>query len=142
MKMTEEDAKRAVEDFCRLGLYGADFMRSLTPEQVASACNGCGPASWKEEHRQKLDKWLKTFKLAFDGHDCDFTYRNDGTRKTFDEANDRLGKNCKVLADYKYAWYNPVRYLARHGGYVIADLCSAFGWEDYLKAYNEKGKTS
>ena len=137
--MTAEEATKAVEEMCRIGLYGSDFMRGLKPEQIAAACNGCGPEAWPEAWRAHLDSWLSTFRLAFDIHDCRFTYDNDGSRVKFDAANDELEKNCLVLADEKYAWYNPFRYFARNRAHIIADACrSTFGWQAFREA-NEKG---
>ena len=133
--MTPCEAQRRKNRIRDLDLYGWIFVCSLTDEQFAVACNGCGPASWPEEKRRKLTKWLSTFALAFDVHDCRFDWDNDGTREKFDFANRELGKNCVVLADEKYAWYNPLRYWARQKGKLIAALCQDFGWDDWKKAH-------
>ena len=135
--MTVEEAKKVIEEAYEKALYGWGFMRALGPERVAAACNGCGPDSWPQERRDKLGKWLKIFKPGFDGHDCRFTYDNDGTRERFDYANDELEKNCRLLADGKYGWYNPLRYLARRGGRLVADACRNFGWGAWQDAYNK-----
>ena len=116
----------------------ADLCGRAHPEQFSAACNGCGPASWPEERREKLTKWLATFAPAFDVHDCRFTFDNDGTRENFDYANDELEKNCILLANQEYAWYNPLRYVARHAGHIIAALCREFGWQSWKEAYNHK----
>ncbi len=136
--MTETEAKKALTEIWEAGLYGRDFVHRLTIEQFASACNGIGPARWPAERRAKLDKWLAVFRRAADVHDCRFTYDNDGTRQSFDMANDELEKNCLILANLKYAWYNPVRYFARHGAHLIGAACREFGWEAYDEAF---GKT-
>ena len=122
-------------------LYGWQFVCGLSDKQVSEACNGCGPDSWPEEKRRKLTKWFATFSLAFDIHDCRFAFDNDGTREKFDYANRELGKNCLLLADEKYAWWNPLRYLARRAGKLIAALCQEFGWSDWKKAYNKNQQT-
>ena len=143
--MTPYEAQQRKNRIRDLELYGWQFVCSLSDEQFSVACNGCGPASWPAEKRRKLTKWLVTFLPAFDVHDCDFSYRNDGTREGFDAANRRLRKNCLLLADDKYGWYNPLRYLARRAGKIIAGLCQEFGWSDWKKAYSttqtKKGKT-
>ena len=118
-------------------LYGWQSVCALSDEQFSVACNGCGPDSWPEEKRRKLTKWLATFLPAFDVHDVDFAYRNDGSRELFDAANRRLRKNCLLLADEKYAWYNPMRYLARRAGKLIAEMCQDFGWLSWKAAYNK-----
>ena len=140
--MTATDAIRAVEEMCRIGLYGVDFMQSLKPERIASACNGIGPEAWPKEMRERLDKWLATFRLAADVHDCRFTFDNNGTREKFDYANDELEKNCKILADEKYSWWNPRRYFARNAAHLVGDACrSVFGWKAYGDAYFKKTTT-
>lgn len=135
--MTTEEAKCAIVDACNNALYGCFFMAALGIEKVASACNGCGPESWPQEWRDKLGKWLSTFSLAFDIHDCRFTYGNDGSREKFDYANDELEKNCKLLADLKYAWYNPLRYFVRKKAKLVGAACRNFGWSAWIKAYNK-----
>lgn len=133
--MTVEEAKKAILDIWDAGLDGRKFMMDLGAERVAVACNGCGPASWPQEWRNALGSWLRTFKSAFDVHDCDFTYRNDGLQPKFNEANDRLEVNCLKLADLKYAWWNPCRYIARRKGRLAAWACRTFGWKSWLDAY-------
>lgn len=135
--MTPYEAQQRKAKIRDLELYGWQFVCSLADEQFAVACNGCGPASWPAEKREKLTKWLVTFLPAFDTHDCDFTFNNDGSRELFDAANHRLKKNCILIADEKYAWWNPLRYLARRAGKIIAGLCQKFGWSDWKKAYNK-----
>lgn len=140
--MTVDEAQKAIREICAAQLYGAGFIVMLGPAKVAAACNGCGPSSWPEERRRKLDKWLATFRLAFCGHDCRFEYDNDGSREKFDAANEELRKNCLLLADQKYAWYNPLRYFARHAAHLIGLLCQDFGWQSWKDAYNKKGTLS
>ena len=143
-QMTLDEARQAIADICDKQLYGARFVASLGPGRVAAACNGCGPASWPEERREKLDKWLKTFRLAFDVHDCRFTWDNCGSLLAFREANIELRENCLILADEKYSWYNPLRYFARNRAYLIGLLCQEFGWKAWMdacnKSHNQKQK--
>ena len=133
--MTPHEVQTRKERIRELAMYGWQFVCLLTDEAYDTACNGCGPESWPKERREKLTAWLSTFALAFDIHDCRFAYDNDATREKFDHANDELEKNCLLLADEKYAWYNPFRYLARNRGHIIADLCRKFGWTAWKEAY-------
>lgn len=136
--MTIEEAEKAIARAEELGLRGAGFMRSLGPEKVAAACNGAGPASWPEELRGRLDRWLRIFRPAFDVHDCEFTYNNDGSYPPFAAANDELEHNCRLIADAEYCFLNPMRYFARAGGEAVADLCRAFGWGSWIDAYKKR----
>ena len=141
--MTAEEAKVALAEIWQAGLYGRDFARRFTPEQIAAACNGIGPESWPEERRAKMDRWLATFRRAADVHDLRYSYDNDGTRERFDAANDELERNCLILADRKWAWWNPWRYVARHAAHAVGKACRDFGWDAYEKAYekqNPKGE--
>ena len=138
--ITEEEAISRRTAICDFELYGWGFIAALTYTQIANACNGIGPASWSADARKKLDKWLSTFRLAADVHDCRYTWDNDGTREKFDYANDELEKNCKILADEKYAWYNPLRYLARRAAHLVAQACRDFGWSAYKDAYSKLKK--
>ena len=135
--MTVEEAEKAIARAEGLGLHGAGFMRSLGPEKVAVACNGVGPAGWPESRRRKLGRWLRVFRPAFDVHDCEFTYNNDGGLRGFVHANDELEANCRIIADAEYCVLSPMRYLARAGGAVVADLCRMFGWGPWIIAYEE-----
>lgn len=135
--MTEAEAKIAMREIWNAGLYGREFVYRLTPAQFAAACNGIGPESWPEEWRAKLDDWLATFRRAADVHDCRFTWDNDGTRQSFDMANDEIEKNCLLLADEKYAWWNPWRYLARRAAKLVGRACRDFGWPAFDEAYKK-----
>lgn len=133
--ITEEEAAARLYEIRDLELYGWRFMASLSLTEIANACNGIGPESWHEKSRKKLDKWLATFRLAADVHDCRFTWDNDGTRERFTYANDELERNCLVLADEKYVWWNPLRYFARRAAHLVAQACRDFGWSAYKDAY-------
>ena len=137
--MNVDEAKEVIRFAQDAAMYGWGFMLSLGPNRVAAACNGCGPDRWPQKWRDRLGRWLKTFKQAFDMHDCRFTYDNDGTREKFDYANDELEKNCRLLANMKYRWCNPLRYFARNRAHTIVDACrSAYGWSAYCEAYEKR----
>ena len=138
--MTPNEARLRKNRIRDAELYGWQFVCALTDEEFSAACNGCGPESWSEEKRRKLTKWLAIFALAFNVHDCRFEYDNDGSREKFDYANSELEKNCYLLADQKYSWWNPMRYLARRGGRLVYKACDMFGWDAYQEAYRKSGK--
>lgn len=137
--MTVDEAERSIRKAVKFGLLGSNLLVELGPEIVASACNGVGPARWSERVRRRLTKWLWLFKPGFDVHDCEFTYANDGSKTLFDRANDHLEWNLRRLSDLNYAWYNPVRYLARMASRAIADACREFGWNDWIDSHEKGG---
>ena len=140
--MTIDEARAAIDEILDAKLHGAEFVAALGPVKVAAACNGIGPASWPEERRELLDKWLATFRRAADEHDCEFSYANDGSEAKFHEANKRLTENCLILADRKYGWYNPLRYFARNRAHLIGLLCDEFGWSAWIDAFLHQPPTT
>lgn len=135
--MTAQEASDTIALAERLGLSGASFLDTLGPEKVAAACNGAGPERVSARCRRLLSWWFRIFKPCFDVHDCRFTYLNDGTRTLFDAANAELGLNCRKVADSRYRWFNPLRYIARFCGTVIEGTCREFGWGPWQEAYQK-----
>ena len=133
--ITIDEAKITIVTAFELKLSGAEFLCTLGPSNIARACNGIGPEDMPDKWRRKLDKWFWLFCVPCRGHDCRFTYDNDGTEAKFRAANDELRRNCLIMADAAYKWYNPMRYIWRHRGKVVAWACQEFGWDDWRKAY-------
>lgn len=117
------------------GLSGAEWLAELPLGKIRSAYNGIGPEWMKPEQRKKLSKWLKMYTVPCVLHDCRFAYDNDGTDAKFRTANDELERNCVIVADVNYAWYNPIRYWARMKGRAIAEACRLLGWTAWRDAY-------
>lgn len=138
--MTAAVAKIVIAEAKALTLSGADFIASLGPDKVAAAYNGIGPEWLPERFRKKLDKWFDTYRTACVIHDCRFAHDNDGTDAKFRAANDELERNAVIIADDKYAWYNPLRYLARARGRHLADACRVYGWTAWTDAYKTNQK--
>ena len=134
--ITHQEAIQTIARAKELSLSGAEFMDALGVGNVARACNGIGPESMKPKWRERLNNWLWLFKDPCRVHDCRFTFDNDGTDAKFRAANDELERNCLIMADSEYVWYNPIRYLWRHRAHVVADACRQFGWGDWRKAFD------
>lgn len=112
------------------GLKGMDFVVSLPIDDIVKAYNGIGPSWFPEKLREAIDKLDPVLRPIALPHDCMFTY-NDGSREWFDKANNELEENGLALADAKFAWYNPRRYLTRYRALTYAMLCRKYGWEAY-----------
>ena len=136
--MTLTEAEYTIGRAIVNGLSGAEFLETLGPENVRRACNGIGPDRWPEARREKFNKWLWLFADPAAGHDCRFTFDNDGSEAKFRAANDELERNCLIVADATYRWYNPLRYLARRKGRLMAQACRDFGWRAWRAAYEKK----
>ena len=119
------------------GLSGAEWLAELSLGKIRDAYNGIGPKWMKPEKRKKLSKWLKMYTVPCVLHDCRFAYDNDGTEAKFRAANDELERNCIIVADATYKWYNPMRYWARLKGRTVAQVCRVFGWDAWRDAYDE-----
>lgn len=133
--MTLEEAKETINNAKDLGFSGAEFLETLGAENVRRSCNGIGPEKMPKKWRVRLDNWLWLFKDPCRCHDCRFTFDNDGSEAKFRAANDELGRNCLIMADSEYAWYNPLRYVWRHRAKGVAWVCQTFGWESWRDAY-------
>lgn len=130
---TVQDATRMLSFAISYGLDGVAKYINYPIESLAARWNGIGPESMDEAMRKKLDKWLRLYKPACFIHDQDFA-ESDGTRGGFVAANDRLERNCLIIADDHYEWYDPRRYLARRGGRLVADACRIAGWRAWQDA--------
>ena len=95
------------------GLSGAEFLADLSLGKIRAAYNGIGPEWMSQKFRDKLMRWLGLFSVCAVIHDCRFAYDNDGSAAKFNAANDELERNCIIVADANFTWYNPRRHLAR-----------------------------
>lgn len=117
----------------RYNLAGLDFLETLSLRQLVLAYNGIGPESFHPILRKAVDHLAPDLRPIALIHDVRFTY-GDGSRAWFDRANDELEANGLSLANQKYRWYNPMRYITRARARTYAALCRNFGWDAYLKA--------
>lgn len=141
--MIEYDkAVEAVHKAVTVGLYGCEWMWALGVDKVEEASNGAGPEWMSQEMRDKLTAFLDIFFPAFCIHDCRFVYDNNGDRGAFDAANEELRLNCLLLADDKYGWYDPRRYVWRHRARLVYIACKDFGWSAWRDAFGEANKGS
>lgn len=136
---TVRDAMQMLSAAAAYGLEGAAKYLVYPIETLAARWNGIGPERMSEAKRKKLDKWLKLYRPACFIHDQDFA-ESDGTRGGFIAANDRLERNCLIIADDRYdAWYDLRRFFARRGGRLVADACRIAGWQAWQDAAKKRG---
>ena len=137
--MTPEEAVGEIARALALMLSGAEWLRAIGPAAVAAAYNGIGPDWLPDAIRDQLSRWLSLYAICAVIHDCRYQYCNDGTSAAFDAANNELERNCRIVADATYSWFNPLRYLARRGGRLLANACRRFGWAAWRAAYDVYG---
>lgn len=116
-------------------LFGIDFVQGLDLETVRDSYNGIGPEFLDSDTRAKVTDHLAIFEPAALVHDLRNEF-SDGTRYSFNYANYEFLRNCRKLADKKYGWYNPRRYIARRVAKLLYLAVSAekFGWRAWLEA--------
>ena len=119
------------------GLSGAEWLAELSLGKIRAAYNGIGPEWLPARIREKLNKHLGLFAVCAVIHDCRFAYDNDASAAKFNAANDELDRNCRIVADATYKWWQIRRYLARRAGRIMADACREFGWSAWRDAYQE-----
>lgn len=121
-------------DLCReYKLSGTEFAERFEPEALAAAYNGIGPEWFPAKLRDAIDDLAADLRPAAFIHDLRYAY-GDGTTAHFSAANAELQSNGYRIADAKYAWYSPRRYLTRRRARIFAELCQAFGWTAYVEA--------
>jgi hypothetical protein len=139
--MGEELEKQAVASALLLAAkeMGLEMRHHLPVEEVARIYNGVGPEWMREELRAKADKLSQTLLPAVMIHDVDYEY-GTGTMLDFQLANRRLEANGRKCADYRYGWYNPMRYIVRHQAKAYAKFCDLLGFPAYAAAVEERKK--
>ena len=121
----------------RYRLSGFEFLETLTLAEITYAYNGIGPEWLHPILRNAVDHLAADLRPAALIHDVRYTY-GDGSREWFDRANDELEVNGISLANQKFRWYNPMRYITRARARTYAALCRTFGWEAYCIACGKK----
>ncbi|MCR5750720.1 MAG: hypothetical protein K6G91_02045 [Kiritimatiellae bacterium] len=133
-----EHVKELIDLATEAGLSGSMELLSMPTEDIAANYNGIGPECLSEEGRRKLTKVFKFHEAACLIHDVVRFAKSDGTSARFNEANDELERNGYILADFKCAWYNPMRYWHHRGARIIAKACRVAGWSAWMDAYKAR----
>jgi hypothetical protein len=137
MKVTDKDIIAMRDLASRLNLVGKDRLFDNSPELIAKVCNGIGPEWFPAALRDAIDRLHPSLKVVAMIHDLDY-YFGDGTTEDFNKANSAFAANGIVVADDRYGWYDPRRYLARHSARKFAALCAVGGRVAYNKAIRDR----
>lgn len=130
--MTVDRAYRLIDDAERIRLDGTTFVKSFPIEDVARCGNGIGPEWLPKKCRRLLDWWYSDFRPAALIHDCRYTFDPDRSEKSRLSANEEFRTNCLKISSWEYAWWNPIRYIARARAKELYSMCDLFGrsvWE-------------
>ena len=131
MSSKKEKVSALLADCRRYNLAGLDFLLAHTIDELVVAYNGLGPAWFHPLLRKAIDHLAPDLRPIALIHDARFTY-GDGTREWFDRANDELEANGLSIADQKYRWYNPMRYITRFRARTYAAVCRLVGWSAFI----------
>ena len=116
-------------------LEGLYYLSMFTLPELAAIYNGIGPDRFPKKLRDFVTEVNTIFEPAALIHDIE--YHISGGRADFTEANKRFRRNCYILVDNAYAWYDPRRYYWEFKAWRFAGYCEQFGWEGYHKAEAE-----
>lgn len=133
--MDKEKVSEVVAEANRLHLMGVDFVNGFDIDDVCRDYNGIGPQFLPVKLRDKVTGILAIFEPAALVHDLRFG-KSDGTRQSYDYANNEFFVNCHKCAKAKYRWWNWKRYRA----YAVIDFmhdfnCGDPGWRAWMDAY-------
>lgn len=129
---------KVLEQAKAIKIMGLDFVLSFGIDGICEAYNGIGPQFFPENMRDGVTRKLAIFEPAAMGHDCRF-HKSDGTRESFEYANNEFVINCRKCAKAAYPWYSWRRYRA----YVVIDAMDKFnssemgGWRAWQEAYQK-----
>ena len=118
-------------------LEGREILSRYTDTELRLLYNRLGPDSfpaWLRDAVSDLNSWLEPAALI---HDVEWS-ESDGTREHFTASNNRLRRNGHRLARYRFAWYDPRRYLYQNRASRFSNYCQLFGWHAW-KRDAEKG---
>lgn len=115
------------------GLSGVTFLDRFSDDELAAIYNGIGPEWFPAKLRRAIDELHRDLECVALIHDVRFA-TNDGSTAQFNFANAELEANGVLVANAKYAWYDPRRYIRRRQARIFADLCQSFGWSAYIAA--------
>lgn len=109
---------------------------SVQLDDLSARYNGCGPEWMGADLRRRLTQRLALYEPAFLIHDNEF-YCSDGTRASFDAANDRLEHNCLTIANatYPYDGRQLPRLKARNEALLIGESCRHFAWAAWSECH-------
>lgn len=106
-----------------IGLSGSEMLED--PQAVIRDCNGVG-ADWMPSAMRQLASALNpVMKIPAAIHDRRYAIGCESPGRLF--ADNEFLTNCLTMCEYKYAWWNPLRYIARHRAERYYNYLRAFG---------------
>ena len=112
-------------------------MTKATLEDLCAICNGIGAEWIPMSARKKITKAFNAAEASAAIHDWLYEH-SDGSRKSQERADKCFRANALTEIDWKYCWYNPIRYISQRKILVAYDALRAFGRIAWLEAFVKK----
>lgn len=128
---------RMLDAVAAYSLCGGTFLETLTASQLAQGFNGIGPEWFPDALRRAIDRLHADFLPVAFVHDEQWAW-GPCTKEWFDLTNDMFEENGRIVADAKYGWWDPRRYIRRRQARDFAVLCRYFGWPAFMQAAKER----
>lgn len=123
---TVEEIAVMRRDCERYQLENRAVLSRYSDAELAEIFNGIGPACFPAALRKLLSRLHPSLVIVALIHDLEF-HESDGGAINFDLANLRFATNGRRVADTRYGWYDPRRYVVRRQAARFARLCGKFG---------------
>ncbi len=108
---------------------GLDGWERLLDPRARTCCNGIGAAWMPAGVRATVTAFNPALEIVADIHDID--YEIGGTEADRRAADQRFLENGIKMAKYKYAWYDPRRYLVIKQAKKFYAILRLFGHAAY-----------
>ena len=124
--MNADKAQELKEECFRLKFVGSEILFKYNNAQLAKICNGIG-ADWFPEYFREIVSWIFNYlsATAFQ-HDVEFE-----AQIGLALANEHFLINGEIEIKDKFAWYNPMRYIALRRLRQFYHLLVTFGHVAY-----------
>lgn len=114
------------------GLERCDLLRKYRNAPLQRICNGIGPEAFPPWVRRVVTTLHPTLEPVAAIHDVEW-HESDGSLRNFLASNLRFRRNGWRMAKWRYAWYDPRRYVVLRHARRFARLCTLFGWRAWNK---------
>ena len=112
-------------------LENREISGKYTIAQLSSIYNGIGPDAFSEWLRKTISALHPSLAVVAFIHDIEW-HESNCTREKFKESNERFKTNGYKVAQAKFGWYNPLRYIVMNHARRFGNACQLFGWNAWL----------
>lgn len=140
MGYTLKDIKRLRCEAEAADLERCALLRKHRNAKLQRICNGIGPEAFPHWARAAVTALHPSLEAVAAIHDVEW-HESDGSLRNFLASNRRFRKNGWRMAKWRYAWYDPRRYVVWWQARRFAHLCTLFGWPHWRTAHPQQKDT-